>query len=78
MDHVINVGDWVFLKVSPMKGVMRFEKKGKLAPQYVRLYEILKKVGSVAFELALPPNFFPIHPVFHMPLLWHYVYDPSH
>ena len=77
-DHVFKVGDRVFLKVSPMKGVMRFGKKGKLAPRYVGPYEILRKVGSVAFELALPPDFPPVHPVFHVSLLRPYVYDPSH
>ena len=42
------VDDWVFLKVSPMKGVMRFGKKGKLSPRYVGPYNILKRVGKVA------------------------------
>ena len=45
------VDDWVFLKVSPMKGVMRFGKKGKLSPRYVGPYKILKRVGKVAYEL---------------------------
>lgn len=44
----------VFLKVSPMKGVMRFRKKRKLSPRYVGPYEILEKVGNVAYKLALP------------------------
>ena len=44
------VDDWVFLKVSPMKGVMRFGKKGKLSPRYVGPYKILKRVGKVAYE----------------------------
>ncbi|WMV10310.1 hypothetical protein MTR67_003695 [Solanum verrucosum] len=48
------VDDWVFLKVSPMKGVMRFGKKGKLSPRYVGSYKILKRVGKVAYELELP------------------------
>ena len=51
-DNVFRVGDRVFLKVSPMKGVMRFRKKGKLAPCYIGPYEILKEMGPVAFELA--------------------------
>ena len=61
-----------------MKGVMRFGRKGKLAPRYVGPYEILRRVGPVAFELALPPDFPPVHPVFHVSLLRHYVHDPSH
>ena len=48
------VDDWVFLKVSPMKGVMRFGKKVKLSPRYVGPYKILKRVGKVAYELELP------------------------
>ena len=45
------VGDWVFLKVSPTKGVMQFGKKGKLSPRYVGPYEILHSVGNVAYDL---------------------------
>ncbi|GJR12238.1 putative reverse transcriptase domain-containing protein [Tanacetum coccineum] len=48
------VGDWVLLRVSPWKGVVRFGKKGKLAPRYVRLFEILKRIGLVAYRLRLP------------------------
>ncbi|WMV08176.1 hypothetical protein MTR67_001561 [Solanum verrucosum] len=46
----VQLDDWVFLKVSPMKGVMRFGKKGKLSPRYVGYYRILKRVGKVAYE----------------------------
>ncbi|WMV54949.1 hypothetical protein MTR67_048334 [Solanum verrucosum] len=63
------VDDWVFLKVSPMKGVMRFGKKGKLSPRYVGPYRILKKVGKVAYELELPADLAAVHPVFHISLL---------
>ena len=61
-----------------MKGILRFGKRGKLAPRFVGPYEILKKVGPVAFELALPPDFPPVHPVFHVSLMRPYVHDPSH
>ena len=61
-----------------MKGVVRFGRKGKPAPRYVGPYEILRSVGPVAFELALPPDFPSVHPVFHVSLLRHYVPDPSH
>ena len=50
------VGDQVFLKVSPMKGIMRFRKKGKLSPRFIGPFEILDKVGHVAYRLALPPS----------------------
>ena len=42
-------GDKVYLKISPMKGVVRFGKKGKLSPRYVGPYEILKRIGKVAY-----------------------------
>ena len=47
-DVEFQVGDYVFLKVSPMKGVMRFGKKGKLAPRYIRPFEILERIDMVA------------------------------
>ena len=71
-------GDLVFLKVSPMKGVMRFGKKGKLAPRYIGPFEIKSKVGEVAYRLVLPPELSRIHPVFHVSMLRKYIPDPSH
>ena len=65
-DLLFSVGDLVFLKVSPMKGVMRFGKKGKLAPRYIRPFEIRSRVGEVAYRLVLPPELSRIHPVFSM------------
>ena len=50
-----NVSDHVFLKVSLLKGVMRFGKKRKLSPRYIGPFEILRRCGAVAYELALPP-----------------------
>ncbi|KAK4724590.1 hypothetical protein R3W88_027369 [Solanum pinnatisectum] len=61
--------DWVYLKVSPMKGVMRFGKKGKLSPRYIGPYRISKSVGSVAYELELPQELAVVHPVFHVSML---------
>ena len=57
-------GEQVLLKVSPMKGVMQFGKRGKLSPRYIGPFEVLKRVGEVAFELALPPGLSGVHPVF--------------
>ncbi|KAH0746323.1 hypothetical protein KY285_007980 [Solanum tuberosum] len=48
------VGDWVYLKVSPMKGVVRLGKMGKLSPRYVGPYKVMRRIGKVAYELKLP------------------------
>ncbi|GKA30204.1 putative reverse transcriptase domain-containing protein [Tanacetum coccineum] len=60
------VGDRVLLKVSPWKGVIRFGKKGKLAPRYVRPFEILERIGPVAYQLRLPEELSSVHDTFHM------------
>ncbi|KAL6218368.1 hypothetical protein ACLB2K_011582 [Fragaria x ananassa] len=72
------VGDWVFLKLSPWKGVVRFGKRGKLSPRYIGPYEIIERVGSLAYRLALPPELSRIHNVFHVSMLRKYIADPSH
>ncbi|GKA48433.1 putative reverse transcriptase domain-containing protein [Tanacetum coccineum] len=54
------VGDRVLLKVSPWKGVVRFGKKGKLAPRYVGPFEIIERVGPVAYRLKLPQELKPL------------------
>ncbi|KAL8265670.1 hypothetical protein R6Q59_003014 [Mikania micrantha] len=60
------VGDCVMLKVSPWKGVVRFGKKGKLAPRYVGPFEIIKHIGPVAYRLRLPDELSGVHDVFHV------------
>ncbi|KAA0047001.1 ty3-gypsy retrotransposon protein [Cucumis melo var. makuwa] len=70
------VGDKVFLKVAPMRGVLRFEKKGKLSPRFVGPFEILERIGPVAYRLALPPSLSTVHDVFHVSMLRKYVPDP--
>ncbi|KAL0551690.1 hypothetical protein IC582_010779 [Cucumis melo] len=77
-DLEFEVGDMVFLKVAPMKGVLRFAKKGKLSPRFVGLFEILERIGPVAYRLALPPSFAAVHEVFHISMLRKYVADPTH
>jgi len=77
-DLEFTAGNKVFLKVTPMKGVLRFGKKGKLRPRYVGPFEILKRVGNVAYQLALPPEFSAVHDVFHVSMLRKYVPDPAH
>jgi hypothetical protein len=72
------VGDKVFLKITPVKGIKRFGKKGKLSPRYIGPYEILEKIGEVAYRLALPPKLDRVHNVFHVSQLHKYYHDPSH
>ncbi|GKA70634.1 putative reverse transcriptase domain-containing protein [Tanacetum coccineum] len=60
------VGDRVLLKVSPWKGVVRFGKKGKLAPRYVGPFEIVERVGPVAYRLKLPQELSYVHDTFHV------------
>ena len=54
------------MKISPIKGVMRFGRKGKLCPRYVGQYEILQLVGEMAYELAFPVELASVHTVFHV------------
>ncbi|GJZ16657.1 putative reverse transcriptase domain-containing protein [Tanacetum coccineum] len=63
---VVSVGDKVMLKVSPWKGVVRFGKRGKLNPRYVRPFKVLKKVGTVAYKLELPQELSRVHNTFHV------------
>ncbi|XP_070005297.1 uncharacterized protein [Nicotiana sylvestris] len=69
--------DWVFLKVSPMKGITRFGKKGKLSLRYVRPYRIIQRIGHVAYKLEQPPEMSLVHPVFNVSMLRKVVGDPS-
>ena len=68
----------MFLKVAPLKGVMRFGKKGKLSPRYVGPFEIIQRIGKVAYKLALSPKLSSVHDVFHVSMLKKYVSDLSH
>jgi hypothetical protein len=63
------VGDNVYLRVSPMKGVKWFGVKGKLAPCYIRPFPILEKCGIMAYKLELPPSLAGVHNIFHVPQL---------
>ena len=72
------VGDHVFLKISPRRGLMRFGKSGKLSPRFIGPFEILERIGEVAYRLALPPQLSGVHDVFHVSMLRKYEPDPSH
>ena len=65
-DLEFEVGDHVFLKVSPMKFVMRFGRNRKLNPRFVGPFEILERIGTLAYKVALPPSLSKIHNVFHI------------
>ena len=71
-------GDHVFLKVMSKRGVVRFGKRGKLSSRFIGPFEILERVGTVAFRLALPPSMAGVHEVFHVSMLWKYTPDPAH
>jgi hypothetical protein len=60
------VGNHVYLRVSPMKSVKRFGVKGKLAPRYIGPFPILEKCGTVAYKLDLPPSLAGVHDIFHV------------
>ena len=77
-DLKCEVGDLVFLRISPWKGVLRFRKKGKLSPRYMGPYEIVERIGEVAYRLRLPPELDRIHDVFHVSMIRKYIADPSH
>jgi hypothetical protein len=63
---LFGVGDHVYLKVSPMKGVKRFGVKGKLSPRYIGPFPILDKCGTMPYKLELPPSLAGVHDIFHM------------
>jgi hypothetical protein len=58
------IGDHVYLKVSPMKGMKRFGVKGRLSPRYIGPFPILEKCGKVAYKLELPPSLAGVHDIF--------------
>ena len=76
-DLEFEVNDWVYLKVTPMKGVVCFGKNGKLSPRYVGPYRIVKRVGKVVYELELPFEMSMVHLVFHVSMLRKCIGDPS-
>ena len=63
---VFEVGDFVYLKVSPMRSVRRFNMKGKLAPRYIGPFKILERRGEVAYQLELLESLSGVHDVFHV------------
>ena len=77
-DIEYEVGDNVFLKVSPWRKMLWFGKKGKLSPRFIGPYEILERIGLVAYRLDLPSKLAKLHNVFHVSILRKYCYYESH
>ncbi|XP_074298044.1 uncharacterized protein LOC141628849 [Silene latifolia] len=71
-------GDFLFLKVSPTKGIIRFGKQRKLSPRYIGPFEIVERIEDLAYRLYLPVKLSRIHEVFHVLLLRKYIPDASH
>ena len=72
------IGDHIFLKVMPKRGVVRFGKRGKLSPRFIGPFEILGRVGTIVYQLALPLSMSGVHEVFHVSMLRRYTPDPAH
>ncbi|XP_040948660.1 uncharacterized protein [Gossypium hirsutum] len=72
------VGEYVFLKVSPWKKVLRFGRKGKLSPRFIGTCEVVERIGPIAYQLKLPFELDRIHDVFHVYIVRNYRVDPSH
>lgn len=72
------VGDQVFIRIKPNKSTIRFGKWTNLSPQFIGPFKVTKRVGPVAYCLALPPHLHKIHNVFHVSVLRHYIADQSH
>ncbi|KAG8490535.1 hypothetical protein CXB51_013654 [Gossypium anomalum] len=77
-DIELQIRDKLFLKVSPWKRILRFGRKGKLSSRFIGPYEIIERIGLVAYKLLLPPKLEKIHNVFHVLMLRRYRSDPSH
>ena len=77
-DLQFEIGDRVFLKISPWKGVLRFGRRGNLSPRFIGPCEVVSKVGPVAYRLKLPPELSRIHDTFHVSMLRKYIPNPSH
>ncbi|CAN6440945.1 unnamed protein product [Victoria cruziana] len=71
------VGDFVFLKISPTKGIFRFGKRSKLSPRFIGPFEVIERIGLAAYRLALPPRLSQVHNVFHVSMLRKYLPDPN-
>ena len=76
-DLEFSVGDLVFVKISPLRKVVRFGRKGKLAPRFVGPFPILERIGALAYRVSLPEKMAGVHNVFHVSHLRKCVHDSS-
>jgi hypothetical protein len=74
---VFEEGDYVYLKVSPLRGMRRFKVKGKLSPRYIGPFLIFRRVGEMAYQLELPDSLSDVHNVFHVSQLKKYLRVPE-
>ena len=72
------IRDHVFLKVMPKRGVVKFGKCWKLSSRFIGPFEILERIGTVAYRLALSPSMLGVHEVIHVSMLRKYTPDPAH
>ncbi|WP_222196276.1 hypothetical protein, partial [Modestobacter italicus] len=77
-DLNFKVGDFVYLKALPRKGVVRFGKRSKLVPRFIGPFEVIKEVGNVAYQLALPSSMSKVYDVFHVSMFRKSLRDPTH
>ena len=77
-DIEFEIGDEVFSKVSSWKKEFWFDRKGKFSPSFIGLYEIIKRIGPIAYRFSLPSQLEKIHNVFHVLMLRRYRSNPSH
>jgi len=71
-------GDHVFLWVTPITSIIRVLKSRKLTPRFLRPYQITRRIGATAYEIALPPHLSNLHNVFHVSQLRKYIASPNH
>ena len=64
--------------MNPTRGVVRLDKRGKLSPRFIGPFEILERIGIVAYRLALPPSMLGVHEVFHVSMLREHTLNPAH
>ena len=78
LDHHFPIGDRVFLRACLRKSPIYYEKGFKLVPHFVKPFEILNRIGPIAYQLALPPSLSCIHDIFHVSVLRQYILDVTH